>query len=66
VNQRDLRRTVHERLAGLGAVHPGDIKKWLFKEVLHADLDDPLLGLGRMLTYNYPFAEEDQATGGNQ
>ena len=33
----------------------------LYKEVLRADLDDPLLGLGPVLTANYPFTEEDRA-----
>jgi hypothetical protein len=55
VNELIRRRTIHERLAGLGAVRPDDIKQWLFKEVLHADLDDPLLGLGSVLNENYPF-----------
>jgi hypothetical protein len=61
VNELIRRRAIHERLARLGAVHPDDIKKWLFKEVLHADLDDPQLGLGRVLNDNYPFADEDRA-----
>jgi hypothetical protein len=28
--------------------------------VLHADLDDPYLGLGKSLFANYPFAAEDK------
>jgi hypothetical protein len=63
VNERIRRKAVHERLARAGAVRPDDIKKWLFKDVLHADLDDPLLGLGPVLSANYPFAEEDKAAG---
>ena len=63
VNELIRRRQIHERLAGAGVVRPDDIKKWLFKEVLHADLDDPLLGLGGVLNANYPFAEEDRAAG---
>jgi hypothetical protein len=31
----------------------------MYKEVLNADLDDPYLGLGRVLFANYPFAKED-------
>ncbi|HKB06357.1 MAG TPA: hypothetical protein VKD90_29450 [Gemmataceae bacterium] len=63
VNERVRRKAVHDRLARSGAVRPDDIKKWLYKDVLRADLDDPLLGLGGMLTQNYPFAEEDRARG---
>ena len=40
-------------------VAPGGITKWLYREVLHADLDDPYLGLGDLLFANYPFAAED-------
>jgi len=61
VNERIRRKSIHERLAQLGPVQPNDIKKWLFKEVLHVDLDDPMLGLGKTLTENYPFVEEDRA-----
>ncbi len=63
VNERIRRRLIHERLAGASPVRPNDIKKWLFKDVLHADLDDPFLGLGGVLNANYPFADEDRAAG---
>ena len=33
--------------------------RWLDREVLHADLDDPYLGLGKILFDTYPFAKED-------
>jgi hypothetical protein len=61
VNERIRRRLIHERLATASVLHPDDIKKWLFKEVLHVDLDDPLLGLGAVLSDNYPFADEDNS-----
>jgi hypothetical protein len=64
VNEQIRRKAVHERLAKSGAVRPDDIKKWLYKDVLRADLDDPMLGLGGVLTANYPFADEDRAGGG--
>ncbi len=64
VNERIRRKDIHEKLAKLGPVRPDDIKKWLYKEVLHADLDDPLLGLGPVLDGNYPFADEDRALKG--
>lgn len=38
---------------------PDDMKHWLYREVLHADLDDPYLGFDRILTQTYPFANED-------
>lgn len=63
-NETVRRRLVHEKLAKLGAVPPGDLKKWLFKEVLKTDLDDPTLGVGAVLNANYPFAEEDRAAAG--
>jgi len=55
VNEQIRRRAIHERLAASGNVRPEELKKWLFKEVLKVDLDDPLLGLGPVLTANYPF-----------
>lgn len=64
VNETIRRKLVHERLATLGRVKPDDIKGWLFRDVLKADLDDPLLGLGPVLNANYPFAEEDRAAAG--
>jgi hypothetical protein len=65
VNERIRRKAVHAHLAKQpGTVQPNDIKKWLFREVLHADLDDPKLGLGPLLDSNYPFWEEDRAIGG--
>lgn len=59
LNESVRRRMIHEHLADLEAVSPGDITKWLYREVLHADLDDPYLGLGEVLFANYPFAAED-------
>jgi hypothetical protein len=61
INESVRRRAIHEKLAASGPVKPEDIKKWLFKEVLAADLDDPTLGIGDILNKRYPFAEEDTA-----
>jgi hypothetical protein len=66
VNERIRRKAVHDRLARAGLVRPDDIKKWLYKDVLHADLDDPTLGIGDVLNRNYPFAEEDRAAAGKR
>jgi hypothetical protein len=60
-NERVRRKAVHAKLATVECVKPDDIKKWLYKDVLHADLDDPLLGLGPVLSANYPFTEEERA-----
>ena len=63
VNERIRRKDVHDKLAVSGRVQPNELKKWLYKNVLHADLDDPMLGLEDMLNASYPFAEEDRAAG---
>jgi hypothetical protein len=60
LNETAHRRMIHEHLAKAGTVRPKDVTRWLYKEVLHADLDDPYLGLGEVLNKNYPFADEDR------
>lgn len=59
INETMHRKVIHERLAELKRAKTVDITKWLYKTVLHADLDDPYLGLGEVLNKNYPFAVED-------
>jgi hypothetical protein len=59
LNETAHRKAIHGHLAKAGAVQPKDVTKWLYKEVLHADLDDPYLGLSEVLNKNYPFADED-------
>jgi hypothetical protein len=59
LNETAHRKAIHTHLAKAGGVQPKDVTKWLYKEVLHADLDDPYLGLGEVLNKNYPFADED-------
>jgi hypothetical protein len=61
VNETVRRRQIHEMMAIRGARKPAQVTRWLYKEVLHADLDDPYLGLGSVLFANYPFTKEDQA-----
>jgi hypothetical protein len=48
LNETQRRLLIHKRLAG-EPVRPEQIKRWLYREVLHADLDDPYLGLGDAL-----------------
>ena len=59
INESLRRRMVHEKLAAAGRVEPRDVMKWLYKDVLHADLDDPTLGVAEVLNKRYPFAAED-------
>lgn len=64
-NETIRRRAIHEYLLGKKNVKPDDIAKWIYREVLHADLDDPYMGLGDLLFDTYPFAEEDMGIKGN-
>jgi hypothetical protein len=60
-NESTRRRQIHELLAKAGLVRPEAVVKRLYREVLHADLDDPYLGLGPLLFGTYAFAKEDKA-----
>jgi hypothetical protein len=60
LNETAHRRQIHELLGEKGLVRPDKITKPIYKDVLHADLDDPYLGLGSVLFANYPFANEDK------
>jgi hypothetical protein len=60
INESTRRQQIHEMLAGRGNVRPENITKWLYREVLHADLEDPYLGLGSILFANYPFEDKVQ------
>jgi hypothetical protein len=64
LNETVRRRAVHDRLVTTDRLRPDDLKGWLVKEVLKADLDDPLPGLGLVLNANYPFTEEDHKAAG--
>ncbi|HWG46996.1 MAG TPA: hypothetical protein VN688_29805 [Gemmataceae bacterium] len=59
LNERTRRLQIHELLAGTGLVQPEKVMRPIYKDVLHADLDDPYLGLGKTLFATYPFAKED-------
>ena len=61
-NETVRRLQIHEKLAETGPVRPEALVKWLYKDVLHADLDDPYLGLRDILFKDYPFAAEDKPT----
>ncbi len=59
LNERTRRLQIHELLAGTGLVRPEKVTRPIYNDVLHADLDDPYLGLGKVLFASYPFAKED-------
>jgi hypothetical protein len=60
LNETTRRRQIHELLCEKGLVRPDKVTKPIYKDVLHADLDDPYLGLGKVLFADYPFAREDE------
>jgi hypothetical protein len=59
LNESTRRLQIHQLLAEAGLVGPQNVTRPIYKEVLHADLDDPYLGLGKVLFESYPFARED-------
>jgi hypothetical protein len=56
-NESVRRLKVHDYLAANADATPGAMTKWLYREVLNTDLDDPHLGLGKVLFQTYPFAD---------
>jgi hypothetical protein len=60
LNETVRRCQIHDMLAAAATVRPEDVTKRLYKEVLHADLDDPYLGLGPVLFDHYVFGKEDR------
>lgn len=58
INESVRRIQIHRRLYDNNMAQPmfpSEFVPWLYKEVLHTDLDDPYLGLGKVLFGNYPF-----------
>ncbi len=60
INETIRRMQIHEMLVSAGSVQPRSVTKKLYKDILHSDLDDPYLGLGRTLFAGYPFSREDK------
>jgi len=58
INERERRAQIHAILAAIPNAKPEDVTKRIYREVLHADLDDPYLGLGETLFKDYPFRED--------
>jgi hypothetical protein len=59
INESKRRAAIHRHLVRSGLVKPNQLTKWLYREVLNTDLDDPYLGLGKVLFENYPFRREE-------
>jgi hypothetical protein len=60
INERQRRLQIHEKLVSAQGPRPPELTRWLYREVLHSDLDDPYLGLGDLLLGKYPFAHEER------
>jgi len=56
-NEKERREKIRSYLATHPQSTPTAMKSWLYREVLHADLDDPYLGLRGALFDNYPFVD---------
>ena len=54
-NESVRRKQVHKILATGEPREPSALTKRLYRDVLHTDLDDPYLGLGKVLFQTYPF-----------
>jgi hypothetical protein len=57
VNETIRRLQIHDLLTKNRLSKPAVVVKPLYREVLHADLDDPYLGLGGVLFAGYPFKD---------
>jgi hypothetical protein len=61
INESQRRLQIHDEMARGNPVRPEQIKRWLYRDVLHADLDDPYLGLGDALLGDDLFREVEHA-----
>jgi len=59
INETRRRLLIHAKLANGTMVAPAAITRWVYKDVLHTDLDDPYLGLGKLLFSAYPFEGDE-------
>jgi hypothetical protein len=60
LNETVRRQQIHELLAKNSLLSPEAVTRPLYRDILHADLDDPYLGLGSVLFANYPFKDKAQ------
>jgi hypothetical protein len=61
LNETVRRLQIHEMLAAEPLIAPEKVTKRLYKDVLHSDLDDPYLGLGKLLFEGYVFDKEEKS-----
>ncbi len=58
-NETVMRKQIHNRLEQMQKVKEpatvAGLSKWIYREVLHTDIDDPYLGLQTVLDGTYPF-----------
>ncbi len=57
-SSQSSRWRIHKLLSEKPFLTPADMTPWLYREVLHADLEDPYLGLRDVLLGKYPYGEE--------
>lgn len=57
MNETLRRLAIHVKFSSGAPSAPAGLTRWLYADVLHADLDDPYLGLGPLLKSNYPFPD---------
>jgi hypothetical protein len=57
LNETIRHRQIHEWLGKQASVTPEQVRRRLYREVLHSDLDDPYLGLHKILFDGYPFED---------
>ncbi len=57
MNETLRRLAIHVKFSSGAPSTPAGLTRWLYAEVLHADLDDPYLGLGPLLNADYPFPD---------
>ncbi len=58
INESQRRLVLHQYLAR-GMTTPAATKVWMYRDVLDADLEDPYLGLGKVLFASYPFSDKN-------
>jgi len=59
-NETERRLQIHGRLSRSDPVRPEQLKDWLYRDVLHVDLNDPYLGLGDALIGDDVFREVER------
>lgn len=57
INETKRRKQIYQLLKVMSPITPGRLKYPLYKDVLHADLTDPYLGVDKLLSVNYPFSD---------